>query len=317
MSLKIDKSLRLPDTEYFHNAGEKTGICIHHTVGGSAKSSFEWWMRDGNTVGTPFIIARDGTIHEVFDPKGWAWQFGLKWSSIDKMKFEKRFIGIEIASEGGLLESGGKLFCFDRISSRTEKSKDEVFDYGSDYRGYRYFDRYEKPQIDSLIELINFLCDKFEIARKVPKNYLSYHGEKLMDFKGIIGHQMVRKDKSDPAPDIDFWKRVIKECELSPVYLDQQEPEDFISVVDIQKLHESNILEMMKLERSAGSLVKGLMWELQADGRGTYIRLVDADKNGFSVKYELVAGNPYLVKVVAQSLGFKSWEGNRLEVYHA
>ncbi len=317
MSIKIDKSLRLSPQDYFYNAGNKTGICIHHTVGGSAESSFNWWQRDGRTVGTAYLIERNGKIHEVFDPKGWAWQFGLNWSSAEKIKFEKRFIGIEIASEGGLVEADGKLYCFDRVSSRTEKSRDEAFDFGEKYRGYRYFDKYEKEQVDSLIQLINHLTETFNIERKIPKDYLEYHGEKLKDFNGIIGHQMVRKDKSDPAPDIEFWKRIIKECDLKVKNISQIDDEDHLAIEEIRSLFGNNINEILKMNRAAGSLVKGLLWELQADDRETYIKLKNAEENGHAVNYEMVSGNPYLVKVVAQSLGFKSWEGGRLEVYHA
>ena len=40
MTVTIDRSLQLPDNEFFAVQEEKTGIAIHHTVGGSAKSTF-------------------------------------------------------------------------------------------------------------------------------------------------------------------------------------------------------------------------------------------------------------------------------------
>jgi hypothetical protein len=39
MTVHIDRSLWLPETEYFPGAQKKTGIAIHHTVGGSACST--------------------------------------------------------------------------------------------------------------------------------------------------------------------------------------------------------------------------------------------------------------------------------------
>jgi hypothetical protein len=56
-----------------------------------------------------YLIDRDGTIHEMFPPRAWAFQFGLTWPDAARIKFEKRFVGIEIASEGGLVEADGKL----------------------------------------------------------------------------------------------------------------------------------------------------------------------------------------------------------------
>lgn len=152
MTIHVDRSLRLPEAEYFPGREQKSGIAIHHTVGGSAKSTIEWWLADRTNggrpklTGTAYIIARDGTIHEVFDPTAWAYQFGLTWPVAARLRFERRFVGIELASAGGLIEHAGRLYCFDRVSSRTRKSKTQAFDAGRQYRGYRWFDRYPRPR---------------------------------------------------------------------------------------------------------------------------------------------------------------------------
>lgn len=83
MTVLIERSLRLPQSEYFPGAQRKSGIAIHHTVGGSARSTFRWWCADRSNdgrnalVGTAYIIDHDGTVFEVFDPSTWAYQFGL------------------------------------------------------------------------------------------------------------------------------------------------------------------------------------------------------------------------------------------------
>ena len=104
MPLNINRDLRFPKKEYISSNEKKSGIAIHHTVGGTAASTFDWWMKDKQIVGTAYIIDRDGTTFEVFEPEAWAYQFGLKWPPNQKMPFEKRFIGIEIASEGALID---------------------------------------------------------------------------------------------------------------------------------------------------------------------------------------------------------------------
>ena len=84
MDLQVNHSLTLPSNEFFLTEGPKTGVCLHHTVGGTAASTLDWWKRDGHIVGTAYLIGRDGTIYEIFDPHAWAWQFGLKrteWSN--------------------------------------------------------------------------------------------------------------------------------------------------------------------------------------------------------------------------------------------
>lgn len=317
MALRIDKSWRLPADQYFMPVGAKSGIAIHHTVGGSARSTFDWWLKDPQQVGTAYIIERDGTVYEVFEPEAWGWQFGLPWAPEKKIAFEQRFIGIEIASEGGLIEKDGNLYCFDVVGPRTLKARAEAFDYGQVFRGYRYFDKYETAQVDSLVLLIDKLCTDFQIDRTVPDKLFEYHGEGLKEFKGIIGHTMVRKDKSDPAPDQALWDRVIAECRLQKTGIigSADDQRKALSDMDKDRLFESNIQQINIMNVAAGSMVKGLLMELERDTRNTYIRLHDAVPNGHAVSYDFVQGDAGLVFRVARALGFKEVTESRLEVY--
>ena len=65
--------------------------------------------------------------------------------------------------------------------------------------------------------LINHLCDSLGIPRRVPARFLDYYGESLRDFQGVIGHSMVRADKTDPLPDVEFWEKVVAGCNLELV----------------------------------------------------------------------------------------------------
>ena len=78
MAIQVDRSLALPPSEFFPTQEQKSGICLHHTVGGTAASSVNHWKTDGVHVGTAYMIGRDGTIFEIFDPRNWAFQFGLR-----------------------------------------------------------------------------------------------------------------------------------------------------------------------------------------------------------------------------------------------
>ena len=318
MALRIERTLQLKEKQYFPSRNVKSGIAIHHTVGGSAESTFNYWNNNEEMVGTAYIIDRDGTVFEMFDPDAWAWQFGLKWPRAKKIRFEKRFIGIEIASEGGLIESGGNLYCFDRISSKTLKPRNEAFDFGHEYRGYRYFDRYEEAQIDSLLELIDQLCTQFGILRQVPENYFDYYGESLADFKGIIGHTMVRKDKSDPAPVRSLWDRITIDGGAAPASIGTPSTkEGTMTEEEIDQLFEHNVQQINTMNVSAGSMVKGLIMELERDDRRTYIRLINPIPGGHAVDYEFVQGDRSLVGRIARALGFKTVTDTRLEVRSA
>jgi len=314
--------MRFPEGEYFPTARKKTGIAIHHTVGGSALSTFNYWLKDRTrtgkrrVVGTAYIIDRSGTIHQVFDPSAWAFQFGIKWSPARQMKFEQRFIGIELASEGGLTDFEGDLYSFDRISPKTRKRRDEAFDYGKPYRGYRYFDKYEMKQVDSLIYLINHLCERFSIPRKVPFPPFDFYGDRIENFKGIIGHAMVRADKTDPAPSEYFWDRLFDGCRLTlvPIESNDKGGSPVPGSKERESLFAANLGEVMRLSVGAGSLVKGLLMELER--RGVFIRLVGADPGGRRVAYEVVAGNKDLIRRLAAAMGFQRRSDQVLQVNH-
>lgn len=80
------------------------------------------------------------------------------------------------------------------------------------------------------------------------------------------------------------------------------------------KLFESNVQEINKMNIAAGSMVKGLIMALVDKNRNTYIKLRDAVSNGHIVSYDFVAGNPQLVFDAANSQGFKKVTENLLEV---
>ena len=194
MAVHVDRSLGLPASEYFAMRQLKSGIALHHTVCDSAERTLALWERDRRTdgkprrIGTAYVIDRDGTIYEAFDPACWAWQFGLSWRDAERIAFEKRFVGIEITSEGRLLEHEGRLYASDRVSPLLEKPAGEALDCGTPYRGYRWFDRYEPEQLDALGRLVDDLCTRFSIPRVYPAQPYLYYGEALRSFAGVIDH---------------------------------------------------------------------------------------------------------------------------------
>jgi hypothetical protein len=323
MAVPIDRSLRLPQTEFFPGAEEKSGIAIHHTVGGSARATFRWWLADKTDggrpqiVGTAYIIDLDGTVFEVFDPTAWAYQFGLGWTPAARLQFEKRFIGIEIASEGALIEHQGELYCFDRVSPHTRKPKDQAFDCGAPYRGHRWFDRYETAQLEAVAHLVDDLCTRFAIPREYPDAPFDYYGDALARFEGVIGHAMVRPDKSDPAPDPRLWNTLRELAALRPTAMTPSPPrrgKPLLTSREIETLFAHNAERLNAMDVSAGSLVKALIMELER--RGTYLRLGTPAPHSHQIGYELVQGDHRHVPSLARALGFKTVTDRLLEVRH-
>lgn len=207
-TLNINRSQALEAKDYIGTDTKKDLIVLHHTVGGSAVSTVNYWKTDPNHIATAYVIERDGEIFEVFDPKFWAYHLGLKGSG---GAVDKRSIGIEIASEGGLTERDGKLYCFDKVTDRTLFAQ-EYYDHGMPWRGYRFYDAYSDAQIRSAIELIKFLLQQFEIPKKTPANHFD-NADVYREFTGILGHHHLRPDKSDIHPGFP-WQSLVENCGL-------------------------------------------------------------------------------------------------------
>lgn len=65
MTVHADRSVRLPETEFFAEPQRKTGIALHHTVGGAARTTVAHWRTDRaagggrKCIATAYVIERD------------------------------------------------------------------------------------------------------------------------------------------------------------------------------------------------------------------------------------------------------------------
>ncbi len=60
MSINVDRSLALPESEYFAERQAKSGIALHHTVGDDAHTTVRLWRADKTKAGTPRHVAAAG-----------------------------------------------------------------------------------------------------------------------------------------------------------------------------------------------------------------------------------------------------------------
>jgi N-acetyl-anhydromuramyl-L-alanine amidase AmpD len=232
--------LRLPTDSYFADKPKKDLIVLHHTVGGSARSTYDYWRIGSEHIGTAYIVERDGTVYEVFPPECWAYHLGLKIGPQGVV--DKRSIGIEIASEGPLLARDSRFYAFGRMSEQTE-FKGLIFDVSAplnnaevlktavgapsdnaavpertlggmrDFRGYRYFAAYTPQAIASVCELVEALLTTFNIPRQTPDDHTSFNLNAYRDYTGVLTHCQLRADKSDCHPGFD-WPRLIVDSRL-------------------------------------------------------------------------------------------------------
>lgn len=201
----------LPPKEFKPEVVKKDLIVLHFTAGTTARSAYQTWLNESKPVATAYLVERDGTIYEVFDPSYWAFHLGVKKGP--KGVHDRRSIGIEIANVGPLKASSADPNLLNWWPNKWQTrwcTVDEQDRYvKASYRGIDYFASFPHAQLDAVAQLVSYLCDRFGIKKKLPPAArrgqcdLAY----FQTFKGIASHQNFRTDKWDIGPAFD-WSRL-------------------------------------------------------------------------------------------------------------
>lgn len=233
------------DSYYYKSETEKDAIVIHSTAG-TLRADMASLSKKDNHVSVSYVIARSGEIYELFDPKYWAYHLGNGAVGGNKNN-SKRTIAIELSNYGPLTKRGENL---ETIYSQLEytdtdgnkkKSKkdvyctlDEVGEYTiveDGFRGYEYFASFTTEQYAALSDLLDYLCNEFDIPREFIDEDDRFEVFKsatdAKSFKGICTHVNFRKTgKWDLGPDFDWNRLITKEIELEEVEI---RPEDLMN----------------------------------------------------------------------------------------
>lgn len=204
----IIKDKTLKEGQYHNETQPKRLIVLHHTAGGSAQSSIDWWNSTSERVATSVVIDRNGDILKAFPYDKWASALGIKQSTFDKYKLkninvrlDQISIQIEIASWGGLVKKDGKFYTY----TGKEIPSENVQVYDNEYRGFKYYEKYTKEQIKALDELLKELCNKYpQIKKDYNTDMWDVSKRALEGTWGIWTHTSFRSDKNDchPQPEL-------------------------------------------------------------------------------------------------------------------
>jgi N-acetyl-anhydromuramyl-L-alanine amidase AmpD len=204
-------TLVAPETLYRKEVIQKTKICLHFTAGYTAKGAFSSFLRTG--ASTPFIVERNGTIYQLYDPSYWDCHIFRHQAGEDRRLYqlEKTTIGIEVVNIGPLhlgKTEGDK----DQLYSYTDKkyctlNQDDKY-VQSEFRGKFFWQTFTEAQYNSLRWLVNNLCERFSINPFAPiphSNRIDFWSiEDLVNYNGVTTHSNFRRDKYDIGPAFDF-----------------------------------------------------------------------------------------------------------------
>ena len=201
----------------------KHRIVIHFTAG-NIRSDMSALTRNEYHVSVAYVIARDGSIYQLFPSKYWSGHLGKGLGNMGTGNVEDKVtIGIELSNYGYLTEKEGNLETYySRLKDSNGKpgpvdvycSLAELAAYTKikdPFRGQLYFATFSPAQYNSIIILLRYLTAVHKIPRQfLPEEKRYQTTQDILNFKGIVSHINYRVDgKWDIGPAFD-WNTVIQ-----------------------------------------------------------------------------------------------------------
>jgi hypothetical protein len=203
----------LPDVQYLKDVHAKRQIVLHHSAGwDNARGMFDGWAADKQRVATCMGIVDDGTLHQCFASKYWAWHINFI-SSGNSARTETRFKKYNTYAHGELLERqsvavevcnwgplkpdprGWKTWAGAIITDDKR-----VVHYDKPFRGSMYFERYTDREIESLWRLIRYWCQRYNIPTTYHPEMWDVDLNAVSGDPGVWTHVSFRSDKTDMHP---------------------------------------------------------------------------------------------------------------------
>ncbi|HEY0609029.1 MAG TPA: caspase family protein, partial [Chitinophaga sp.] len=236
-TLNLQGLLYKPDRSgYFHAVEHPKQRIVLHLTAGNLRSDMQSLTTQNRHVSVAFVVARDGTIYQLFPSAFWSGHLGKGIGNQGTGNSQdKASIGIEISNYGYLVPREGKLeTIYSRVKDQQTGKVSPVDLYCSqdDTDAYRKIDQpfrdqshyasFTPQQIESTIILLRYLTAKFNIPRAfLPEDKRYTTTNDVLGFKGIVSHINYRTSgKWDIGPAFD-WDHVISSVQ-APAFTPSQ-----------------------------------------------------------------------------------------------
>ena len=209
---------------YFHDVAHPKQRIVLHFTAGNLRGDMSTLTRQDFHVSVPFVIARDGTIYQLYSSKFWSGNLGKGVGNDGTGNAQdKCTIGIELSNYGYLTQRGSNLETFysRQPNSQTGQpgpvdvycSLDETEAYQklqTPFRGQVYYATHTDAQYDSLTVLLRYLTAQYNIPRAfLPQSTRYRTDDDVLNFRGIVSHVNYRPSgKWDLGPAFE-WDRFI------------------------------------------------------------------------------------------------------------
>jgi N-acetyl-anhydromuramyl-L-alanine amidase AmpD len=264
-TLKLEGLLCTPRNRsgYFYAVEHPKKRIVLHFTAGNIRSDLGALTRNNYHVSVPFVIGRNGTIYQLFSSKYWSGHIGKGIGNTNTGNAQDKItIGIELSNYGFLKEYNGNLETYysrmrDDVNGNIgpvdvycSLSEQEAYEkLQTPFRGQSYYATYTEAQYNSLIILLRYLTNQYDIPRQfLPADKRFRATEDVLDFSGIVSHVNYRIDgKWDIGPSFD-WDKVINGVQ-APTYQHSIPRIAESAIRDILPLEERSITSEQNLEQ--------------------------------------------------------------------
>jgi N-acetyl-anhydromuramyl-L-alanine amidase AmpD len=195
MDIDVEK-FKLSEKNFYTTKFEKRQIILGNSFSEKNNHIKGWVKRmSGEYKKTAtFTIDRRGNVYQHFDPNNYS-------DFVNEKSVDKKSISIILENQGWLqkdLINDKYIDWVGNIYNRKAKVIEKR------WRGYTYWDSYTDKQLNTCVELINYLCDEYNI----PKNCVGHNTyiEGIEYFEGIVYRSNYLKENTDLSPAWDFKK---------------------------------------------------------------------------------------------------------------
>jgi hypothetical protein len=186
---------KLPNNNYHEVEYPKSQIVIGHN-GRKDMRHFEGWVNRRNKKSTDtsnFTITKSGLVYQHFEPKYYSDFLGVEQ--------DKGNISILLVNEGWLKEDNIHNIYIDWLGHTYSKKTPVI---NQMWRGHHFWVKYTDEQMISLKELLNYLCDEFDIKKECVGNCV--FNEDVDIFNGITFRSNYNQNITDISPAFDMDK---------------------------------------------------------------------------------------------------------------
>ncbi|HEX8275280.1 MAG TPA: N-acetylmuramoyl-L-alanine amidase [Longimicrobiaceae bacterium] len=206
------------DSFYYREEFPKKRIVLHYTAG-YLRGDIAALTRRDNHVSVPFVVARDGTVYNLWSSRYWSYHLG-KGAAGGNTEMSRSSIGIELSNLGYLVPRGDTLVTYGGSPYCALAEEDQYVKLAEPFRGYSYYATHTDAQYRSLVCLLRYLTRTYDIPAEFLPEAQRYEVYAAVDkFRGITTHVNYQPEsygKWDIGPAFD-WARVIAALTTVPV----------------------------------------------------------------------------------------------------